>query len=113
MNVLKKVADALTSISDLRVYHYWRPEMNAPFCVWAEDGESSSLEANNHKREQAIGGAIDYFTKVEYDEQIDKIQHALNGVEGLGWKLNSVQYEEETNLIHYEWRFTVIGNMEI
>ena len=111
MIALKKVSNALVDIQDLRVYHYWRPNMQAPFCVWAEDGESSSLQANNHKREQAIGGTIDYFTKLEFDEMIDNIQKALNEVEGLGWRLNSVQFEEETNLIHYEWRFDVIGEV--
>ncbi len=34
----------------------------------------------------------------------DAIQKTL-GALGLGWALESVQYEEETNLIHYEWRW--------
>ena len=108
---LIKVRDALTSIDGLSVYHYWRPNMSAPFCVWAEYGESSSLQANNHKREQAIGGYVDYFTLNEFDETVDSIQVVLNSVEGLGWSLESVQYEDETNLIHYQWRFDCIGEV--
>lgn len=108
---LIKVANALTSIYDLRVFHYWRFTTDVPYCVWQEDGENSSLQTNNHKGEQAITGTIDYFTLEEFDSNIDAIQQALNDVEGLGWKLNSVQFEEETNLIHYEWRFSVIGNV--
>lgn len=108
---LKKVMNALTDIHGLRVYHYWREKMEAPFCVWAESGEGNLIQANNHKAEQAIDGYIDYFTRLEFDEMIDKIQQALNAVDGLGWKLNSVQFEEDTNLIHYEWRFSVIGQV--
>ena len=39
---------------------------------------------------------------------MDLIQEALNTSEGVGWVLSSVQYEDETNLIHYEWTFAVI-----
>ena len=50
---------------------------------------------------------VDYFTQTEYDPNIDKVQQALNSVCS-NWILNSVQYEDDTKLIHYEWRFTVI-----
>lgn len=105
---LKKVQNTLTSIENLTVYHYWHPRLQAPYCIWAEDGEGNSIHANNHKAEQVISGTIDYFTKNEFDEMIDKIQNALNETEDLGWELLSVQYEDETNLIHYEWGFEVI-----
>lgn len=89
------------------VYHYWRAVTSAPMCIWAEDGERSSLRMDRIEREQAIGGTVDYFTKDEYDPNVDKVQAALNTVCS-NWSINSVQYEEDTKLIHYEWRFTVI-----
>ena len=101
------VKNALTSIPNLKVYHYWHPRLEAPFCIWAEDGEGDSLHSNNIKSEQVISGTIDYFTKIEYDTNVDLIQETLNNAECLAWQLNSVQYEEETNLIHYEWSFEV------
>lgn len=82
-------------------YHYWRPNINAPFLVWAED-QDVGFEANNVHEEQAIQGTVDYFTKQEFDPAIDAIQKALDDL-GASWYLNSVQYEDETNLIHYEW----------
>lgn len=88
------------------VYHYWRPNMGAPFCVWAEDGEQyTSIQADNHKAEQAVTGYVDYYTKVEYDPNLDTIQTILNEINDFpfGWRLDSVQYEDETNLIHYQW----------
>lgn len=112
-SVLMKIADSLTGIEGLKVYHYWRPRLSAPFCIWAEDGEGDSLHANNRKAEQVITGTVDYFTKEEFDPIVDSIQSALNSIEVCGWTLNSVQYEDDTNLIHFEWRFEVSGEMEV
>ena len=50
--------------------------------------------------------AIDCFTQKEYDPVLDEIQDALNEAE-IGWRLSSVQYEDETNLIHSEWEFNI------
>ncbi len=105
---LQKIRDALVSIDGLKVYHYWRPRLQAPFCVWEEDGEGDSLQANNHKAEQVITGTIDYFTQVEYDSTVEKIQGALNDLENCGWNLSSVDYENDTNLYHFSWDFQII-----
>lgn len=105
---LQKIQNALTSIENLKVYHYWHPRLQVPFCIWAEDAEGDSLHTNNHKSEQVIRGTIDYFTRNEFDEMVEKIQNALNTTEDVGWSLISVQYEDDTNLIHFEWEFEVI-----
>ena len=103
---LVKVGVALnTQLGDI-VYHYWRPVKTAPMCIWQEDGENS-FRADTRSREQGITGTVDYYTQTEYDPNIDKVQTALNKVCS-NWNINSVQYEEETKLIHYEWTFTVI-----
>ena len=113
---LKRVGDALVagftvtendvSTVTVPVYHYWRSKKTAPFIVWAEDGEGDNrLQADDHKAEQSIDGYVDYYTKTEYDTNIDTIQTILDGITGFpfGWRLDSVQYEEDTNLIHYQW----------
>lgn len=103
---IEKVGTALhAQLGDI-VYHYWRPVTTSPMCVWAEDSEGVSFRSDTLEREQAIHGTVDYFTKTEYDPNLDKIQTALNQV-ALTWALNSVQYEDDTYLIHYEWTFTV------
>lgn len=104
---LQIIQNALTSIPDLKVFHYFHTQIEAPYCIWAEDSEYGSLWASNHKQEQVISGTIDYFTRLEFDENIDRIQEALNSLENVGWSLNSVQFEDETNLIHYEWVFSI------
>lgn len=98
-NVLLKVTD--------KVYHYEAFEQSDQYIVWAEDSEASSVEADNKKQQQTIQGTIDYFTKIEGDTTVEAIQEALNNA-CISFYLNSVQYEDETKFIHYEWVFEVV-----
>jgi len=120
-NKLKTIRDALvaglteynegesegTLICD--VYHYWRPHMTAPFVVWAEDGEANSLDADDRKQEQVLTGYVDFYTRTEFDTIADKIQTALFGLQSIPfvWRLEAVDYEDDTNLIHYQWTWEV------
>lgn len=88
---------------DCTVSHY-RRTAKPPFVVWAEDGEDEAINANNHKSEQQLTGRVDLFTLAEFDTLADDVQEILNA-EDVGWTLDSVQYEEETNLIHFQWRW--------
>lgn len=91
-------------------YHYARPNnVSIPYAVWAEDSESGSFEADNRKAEQMISGSMNYFTEQEYDPVIDALQDCLDAVRAV-WNLESVQYEPETGLIHYEWRWEIGAN---
>ena len=105
---LRTFAEILADVFD-NLYHYWRPNMTAPFCVWAEEGENTSFHGNNRKGEQAIAGYLDYYTKTEFDSTVDTIQNTLNEVTDItvAWRLDSVDYEEETNLIHWSWEWVI------
>lgn len=92
-------------VSD-NVSHYEALNKTDKYIVWAEDSESSSLNADNKKEIQAIQGTIDYFTKKDNDTVVNEIQEALKA-EKVSFYLNSVQYEEETGYIHYEWVWEV------
>ena len=102
---LQYVGEAFAAAVE-KSYHYFRPADNWPCLVWQEDGEGDSFHAGNCKAEQAIHGTVDYFTQQEYDPAVDAIQDALEGIRA-GWSLASVQYEEDTRLIHFEWEWTV------
>lgn len=104
---LMKIAEALATIDNLRVYHYWRPRMEPPFCVWEETGEGESFHSSNKKQEQVIAGNIDYYTLIEFDPMVEEIQNRLNEIDSLGWSLDSVLYEDGTNLIHFSWSFQI------
>lgn len=110
-NTLKTVYEALLTVLDasgqnVPCYHYRRTgSPTAAYIVWAEDGEDTSAEFDNMKACQQIHGTVDYYTQTEFDPVVDAIQEALNPV--VGFRLNSVQYEDDTKLIHYEWEFWV------
>ena len=93
-------------------HHYWRPVKTLPCLMWAETGEEDSFNSDNHKTEQNITGTCDFYTQTEFDPLIDEIQTALDDM-GVTWALASVQYEEETNMIHYEWNWGVVFGGEV
>lgn len=102
--ILGRLKAALLTVTG-QCYHYRRPpEPKAGYIIWMEDSEAAAIGADNKKAEQQIHGTIDYYTLLEFDPVIDDIQEALNMAE-IGFRINSVQYEDETNLIHYEWEF--------
>lgn len=105
---LEPLGEMLATIST-NTYHYWRsaPKGVKAYIVWAEDEEATSLNGNNLKLEQGIHGTIDYFTKTEFDETVDLIQSGLNELENVSFRLNSVQFEDDTLFIHHEWEFWV------
>ena len=94
------------------VFHYFAAGQTRAYIVWAEDGEADSVHADGQKIERAITGTIDYFTKTEDDPVVKQIETALDRADGLAWYLNSIQYEQDTGYIHYEWVLEIDGAEE-
>lgn len=103
-NKIYRIRDALLTVSK-DVYHFEALKKKDKYIVWAEDGEGNSGHADN-KKNQVIQGTIDYFTKDDADPAVEEIQEALELYE-ISYKLNSVQYEDKTEYIHYEWIWEV------
>lgn len=108
---LKQIGTELAKLTPNCV-HYYRHPSALPFLIWQESGEGTSFHSGNHKTEQVITGTVDVFTKTEFDPLLDDVQNALEAL-GVAWTLNSVQYEDDTNLIHYEWYFEVANDGEV
>lgn len=108
---LEQLGAAFSDITD-NCYHYFRPVKKAPCIIWAESGEDGSFNSDNRKSEQRIIGSVHLFTKTEYDPLADDIQATLQKL-GVTWRLESVQYEDETTFIHMEWTWGVIFDGEI
>ena len=103
-NKIYRIRDALLTVSK-DVYHFEALKKKDKYIVWAEDGEGNSGHADN-KKNQVIQGTIDYFTKDDADPVVEEIQEALELYE-ISYKLKSVQHEDETEYIHYEWIWEV------
>ena len=103
---LLELADILVTVG-VPVNHYNAIKKPDKYIVWAEDNQADSLYSDDAMQEQVLQGTIDYFTKTEFDTNFDKIQQALIDNE-ISFRLNSVQYEDDTKFIHHEWVFNVV-----
>lgn len=104
---LLNLKDLLLTIGPL-VFHYFAVGQKGNYIVWAEDGEGDSLHADGKKAEKVLTGTIDYFTKEENDMVVQKIEATLNSADDFAWRLNSVQHEQDTGYIHYEWAWEMV-----
>lgn len=105
-SMLERLQEALAALTD-RVYHYVAaPNSTPPYIVWAEDGDNDLLAGNVHA-ERCYTGTVDLYTRTDSDPLFTAIPEALEGM-GASYYLNSVQYEEETGLVHYEWVWEVV-----
>lgn len=93
------------------VYHLEAHEQTDQYIVYAEDGQADSLWADGRMQAQAIAGTVDYYTRAEFDKNIAKIQKALNDA-GVSWRLESIQYEDDTQYQHHEWSFELPMEVE-
>lgn len=107
MPELEQVRTALSGLTE-RCYHYTAARnAKAPYIVWAEDSENGLYAEDQRMIERALQGTVDLFTRTEDDPLIVRIPEALNRGGTIHY-LNSVQYEDETGLIHYEWIFEAV-----
>lgn len=107
----KQIKDILLTLGK-PVYHFRAPQNTAaPYFVYGEDSQDASFYADGVLCTQALQGTIDYYTQDGEDPAVDEIQNSLNAA-GISFWLNSVQYEDETNLVHYEWVWEV-GNDQV
>ena len=105
---IKKIRDALLQ-TGIPAHHYEAPKKSkAPYLVWAEEGADTAWSGDNKIRRQTINGTVDFFTLQEFDPRADQVQEAL-GQAQIPYRLLSIQKEEDTGLIHYEWEWEIIG----
>lgn len=100
MKSLNDFRDALLT-ANLPLSHYFAAKKPDKYLVWAEDGEDSEY-ADNGRSTFALTGTLDFFTKTENDSALSDVEAALDSCAD-SWFLNSIQREDTTGYIHYEW----------
>lgn len=83
--------------------------VNAPqdaYMVYAEN-MVDSLRTGGHQAETITHGTLDLFTRDDTQLQRNRIETELNKIDGFAFQLESIQYEDETGFIHYEWYWSV------
>lgn len=108
MYLTSLMAKPLSGFGELDfAYHYTKgASTTMPYAVWQERGESD-FHSDNEKSERALEGVIDFFTLNECDTRADSIEEALVHMKA-AWSLSSVQFEDDTNLIHLHWEWSVM-----
>lgn len=103
---LKKVRDALLTVG-VPVSHYAASKQEDRYIIWTEDGTAATTWADGKLQGQTIQGTAHYFTRSEYDPNVEKIQGAFAEAD-IPYRLNSIQYEDDTRYTHYEWVWEVV-----
>ena len=83
----------------------WRFDDSEPpvvYGVYAADGTRDLMAGGKHA-ERVWEGTVDLF--VRYAKGLPEMAMIENTLDALGaaWRLNSVQYENDTGFTHYEW----------
>lgn len=97
---MEEIINTLTAQGLLFAHYAWSHAPSGDYGVWAEDG-ANDLGADDHHAEHVTQGTIDYFTRNDSETPRTTIETALDGK--CAWYLNSIQFEEDTGYIHYEW----------
>lgn len=105
MSWWEKIIAVHLQITD-KVSHGERMQSERYF-VWQEDGTEDCILDGKHA-EKAVTGSTDLFTKQEFDPWKDQMEEAFDNAPDILWRLNSIQFEEETGFWHYEWIWTVV-----
>ena len=104
---MDELKSALNGTGLLFTHFGWSKAPSGDYGVYAEDG-ANDLIANGKHSERVLQGTVDYFTRDDSGTPKTTVETALDGA-GIAWYLNSVQLEEDTGYIHYEWVFEVRG----
>lgn len=104
---MSKVATALAG-TQLKFAHFgWQAAPAGDYGVYSEEGGNEFHAEGGYVYEQAERGSVDYFTRDDTGAAKATIETALNTVPGT-WYLNTIQYEEDTGYIHYEWIYEAL-----
>ena len=104
---LVDIRDLFRAILPGAVFHYRADSIKRDkYIVWAEDNQSGASYADNKTKSITLQGTIDYFTKTEYDSLVNTIQKTMNDSK-MTWRINSIQYEDDTKYFHHEWVWEV------
>lgn len=94
--------------SGLSIAHYaWSKAPEGDYGTIQEDS-GNDLVCDEKHVERGTDCYLSYFTRDDSGTPRTTIEGILNGLQ-IPWYLNTVQYENDTGLIHYEWGFSVYG----
>lgn len=108
---MDELVQLLTAITQ-NTYHYAAPpNTQPPYIVWQEFSQSDTMDADGEQDQYAVSGTIDIFSLMEKEPIVKQVRESLNDSE-IAFSLKSVQYEQDTGLIHWEYEFDLVGGLD-
>lgn len=90
------------------VYHYFaRANNRMAYVVWQEDS-TQNFYGDNRTAEHGWSMSVDLFTKTENDPLMESIPELFDGL-GVPYRVESVDYEDDTQYIHVTWEVVLYG----
>lgn len=102
---MQKLLTALTNIGYPYAHFAFVKAPDSTYIIWGEE-DVEPLRAGMKQAERIIHGYVDLFTRDDSTTIVSTVETELNKIEGFSFWLNSIQFEEETGLIHYEWKWS-------
>ena len=105
--MLDKLINALAATGYQFAHYGWSKHPDGDYGVYAEE-RGADFVADGIHMEKGTSGYINFFTRDDSGTPKTVIEAALNSL-NIPWYLNTIQYEDDTGYIHYEWGFSVYG----
>lgn len=96
-----ELGTALNGTTYSFAHHAWSHAPSGDYGVYAEDSADDFLADGGHA-EKAMEVTVDLFTRDDSFTPQNVIEGVLEDLD-VPYYLNSVQYEDDTGYIHYEW----------
>lgn len=103
--MLDGLKNALNATGYSFTFAAWSKAPSGDYGVYFADGQEAFSSNEVSGSEVMLSGYVDYFTRDSSETPKVAIESALKSL-GIVWYLNSIQFEDDTGYIHYEWRWT-------
>lgn len=105
--MLEDLVTALNSTGYSFAHYAWSKAPDGDYGIYEEES-GDDLVADGRHVETGTNGYIHFFTRDPSGAPRTAIEAVLNSL-CIPWGLDSIQYENDTGYIHYEWSFSVYG----
>lgn len=86
-------------------YAWDRAPQTGNYMTVGLDGQQTALWGDDGLLQQAPEGSVHLFCRTNDRSDMLKVQTVLNQ-SGAAWRLEMVDYEKSTRLLHYQWVFS-------
>lgn len=102
---LQGLVDVLEYVTGIRFTEWtWSSAPNKRYGVVTMDGQTELKADSDPVAETMPTGYVDVFIQAKDPDPTKKVETALKII-GVWFSLESIQYENDTGLIHFEWRW--------